>query len=127
MMEPDAAPAPACLASTLPGGPGQPSGPTMGGLPSMAGRTLTKAAESPPDQEGESSIGVRKYGPGDRNRSSAAPGGARASIRSAARRKDWCAARRSAPSPYLGEENKRKAGLPGAAKHTGDDARPLLR
>ena len=50
----------------------------------------------------------------------------------AARRKDWCAIRRSIPSAYVEGKKKGPAkagkgyGVPGAAKNTGDAARPRL-
>ena len=64
------------LVTAAPGGPGSPSVPTMGDCLGWLDAVRTKGGESCLDREGEeSSVGARKYGPGDRNRRDGAPRG----------------------------------------------------
>ena len=57
----------ASLVSSLPGGPGSPSVPTMGDCLRWLDAVRTKGGESRLDQGGEEfPVGARKHGPGDR-------------------------------------------------------------
>ena len=112
------------FAATPPGGPGSPSAPTTWGRLQWLDAAWMKGGESCLDTVGRPSVCARKHGPGDRKAAMERRVAKRACRKGTSTPQGvlLLEAPHGAPSPRMGEGN-RKTGLPGAStKNAGDDA-----
>ena len=101
------------LVTPPPGGPGPPSAPTTRGRLHWLDAARTKAGESLPDRgPGSGSVRARKLRPRGQKSRCGAPRGARVLERGRGKTEDWCAAWRSTPLAFRGEQERpRSAGM----------------